>query len=564
MFIKLTRAGGHTYAQLVESFRDEHGKPRQRTVATLGRVDENGGQVDALLNGLLRSKGRPAATGSTPQLRFESALALGDVWALHELWHELGFDRLAAVFRRARFTTPVELALRVMVFNRLCDPDSKSGVLRWLQTVSMAGVDPAALTHQQLLRSMDALMDHQSAVDDCIAGLLRPLIDDELSVVFYDLTTIRAEGLSQQDADVRHFGMSKEGVIARQFMLGVVQTADGMPIYHEVFNGNTAEAPTLEPTLKKVLARYPHIKRLVVVADRGLLSLDNLEALSKLPLAGRPQALEFILAVPGRRYGEFAQLLAPLNERCAGTTEQVVQEVQWQGHRLVVAHDPLQGLEQTAQRQARIDALLQRAAQLAGKLDAQDEGKVQRGRKLSDSGAKARFFHEVSDAHLARIIKVDLKCDLFTYEVDQAALARAQAMDGKLVLVTNVKDMTPLDVLKRYKSLADIERGFRVLKSEIEIAPVFHRLPERIKAHASICFTALILYRVMRSRLNLAGSPLSPEAALSDLRRIQRHTVRIDDAEPMQGLSTITSGQTEVLAVLKIKKPVHDAQMPLL
>ena len=564
MFIKLTRAGGHTYAQLVESFRDEHGKPRQRTVATLGRVDENGGQVDALLNGLLRSKGRPAATGSTPQLRFESALALGDVWALHELWHELGFDRLAAVFRRARFTTPVELALRVMVFNRLCDPDSKSGVLRWLQTVSMAGVDPAALTHQQLLRSMDALMDHQSAVDDCIAGLLRPLIDDELSVVFYDLTTIRAEGLSQQDADVRRFGMSKEGVIARQFMLGVVQTADGMPIYHEVFNGNTAEAPTLEPTLKKVLARYPHIKRLVVVADRGLLSLDNLEALSKLPLAGRPQALEFILAVPGRRYGEFAQLLAPLNERCAGTTEQVVQEVQWQGHRLVVAHDPLQGLEQTAQRQARIDALLQRAAQLAGKLDAQDEGKVQRGRKLSDSGAKARFFHEVSDAHLARIIKVDLKCDLFTYEVDQAALARAQAMDGKLVLVTNVKDMTPLDVLKRYKSLADIERGFRVLKSEIEIAPVFHRLPERIKAHASICFTALILYRVMRSRLNLAGSPLSPEAALSDLRRIQRHTVRIDDAEPMQGLSTITSGQTEVLAALKIKKPVHDAQMPLL
>lgn len=94
----------------------------------------------------------------------------------------------------------------------------------------MPGVDLATLTHQQLLRSMDALMDHQAAVDDCIAGLLRPLIDDELSVVFYDLTTIREAGLSQQDDDVRHFGMSKEGVIARQFMLGVVQTADGMPI----------------------------------------------------------------------------------------------------------------------------------------------------------------------------------------------------------------------------------------------------------------------------------------------------------------------------------------------
>lgn len=565
MFIKLTRAGGHTYAQLVESFRDDHGKPRQRTIATLGRVDEDGGQVDALLNGLLRSKGRPVAIATAPQLRFESALALGDVWALHELWHELGFDRLAAVFRRARFTTPVEQALRVMVFNRLCDPDSKLGVLRWLQTVSMPGVEPEALTHQQLLRSMDALIDHQAAVDDCIAGLLRPLIDEELSIVFYDLTTIRAAGLSQQDADVRRFGMSKEGVIARQFMLGVVQTGDGMPIYHEVFDGNTAEAPTLEPTLKKVLARYPHIKRLVVVADRGLLSLDNLDALSKLSLAGRPQALEFILAVPGRRYGEFADLLAPLSDACAGDTGgQSVQEIQWQGHRLVVAHDPLQGAEHTAERQARIDALHQRAAQLAGKLDAQDEGKVQRGRKLSDSGAKARFFHEVSEAHLARIIKVDLKSELFTYEIDHAALARAQAMDGKLLLVTNVPDMSPHEVLRRYKSLADIERGFRVLKSEIEIAPVFHRLPERIKAHASICFTALILYRVMRSRLKLAGSSLSPEAALSDLRRIQRHAVSIDNSAPVRGLSTITNSQTEVLAALKIKKPAHDAQMNLL
>lgn len=105
-------------------------------------------------------------------------------------------------------------------------------------------------------------------------------------------------------------------------------------------------------------------------------------------------------------------------------------------------------------------------------------------------------------------------------------------MDGKLPLVTDVKDLTPPEVLQRYKCLADIERGFRVLKSEIEIAPVFHRSSERIKAHASICFTALILYRFMRSRLKLAGSPLSPEAALSDLRRIHRHGVSIDNAAP--------------------------------
>jgi transposase len=567
MFIKLTRSGDRTYAQLVESFRDEHGKPRQRTVATLGRIDESGGQVDSLLNGLLRAKGRPVAAGGDPQVRFESALCLGDVWALDALWHELGFNGLSAIFRRARFSTAVEQAIRVMVFNRLCDPDSKLGVLRWLQTVSMPGVDLEKLGHQHLLRSMDALMDHQEAVDDCVAQLLRPLIDEDLSVVFYDLTTIRAEGHSQQDGDVRHFGMSKEGVIARQFLLGVVQTADGMPIYHEVFDGNTAEAPTLEPTLKKVLTRYPHIRRLVVVADRGLLSLDNIEALAKLHVAGgvaSSRPLEFILAVPGRRYGEFVELLAPMSARMAQANEEVIEEAQWQGHRLVVAHNPVRAAEQTQERLARIHALQQRADQLAGKLDAQDEGQVQRGRKLSDSGAKARFFHEVSDAHLARIIKVDLKSDLFAYEIDPAALARAQLMDGKLMLVTNVRDMTPAEVVQRYKSLADIERGFKVLKSEIEIAPVFHRLPERIKAHASICFMALILYRVMRQRLKLAGSDLSPEAALADLRRIQRHTVSIDKGAAIHGVSTVQPRQAAALAALNVKKPTLDTQLTLL
>ena len=91
MFIKLTRAGGRTYAQLVESFRDEGGRPRQRTLATLGRIDESGGQVDSLLTGLLRAKGRSLDDTSVPQVRFESALALGDVWALDQLWRELGF-----------------------------------------------------------------------------------------------------------------------------------------------------------------------------------------------------------------------------------------------------------------------------------------------------------------------------------------------------------------------------------------------------------------------------------------------------------------------------------------
>jgi transposase len=81
----------------------------------------------------------------------------------------------------------------------------------------------------------------------------------------------------------------------------------------------------------------------------------------------------------------------------------------------------------------------------------------------------------------------------------------------------------PAKVVQRYKSLADIERGFRVLKSDLEIAPVYHRLPERIRAHALICFLALVLYRVMRLRLKANGSTVSPKTALQLLSRIQQH-----------------------------------------
>lgn len=564
MFTKLTRSGGHTYVQLVESFRDESSRTRQRTICTLGRLDEVGGQVDSLLKGLLRAKGLSASMAEAPQLRFESALALGDVWALDQLWHELGFDALAGVFRRARYTTPVEHAVRVMVFNRLCDPHSKLGVLRWLETVSIPNIQTDCITHQHLLRSMDALMDHQEAVDSLIASLLKPLVDQDLSLVFYDLTTIRAAGLSEQVADVRQYGMAKEGLIARQFMLGVVQTAQGLPIYHEVFDGNQAEAPTLISTVQKVLARYLHIRRMILVADRGLLSLDNLDELGAIKLPSG-QSLEFILAVPGRRYGEFVETLQSLQSDAIKASTEIVQENQWRGHRLIVAHHPKRAKEQSQLRQSKITQLEEQAAQWVGKLNGQDEGKATKGRKLSDSGAKARLYHAVKEARLAHILKVDLKSELFSYTIDEAALAQAQLMDGKLMLVTNVADLSPTQIVERYKALADIERGFRVLKSEIEIAPVYHRLARRIRAHAMICFMALIVYRVMRSRLQQSSSSLSPERALEQLKKIQRHKVSINESKPIEGIGTVNEEQAQVFKALKVTKPqIKNEQIPLL
>ena len=396
-----------------------------------------------------------------------------------------------------------------------------------------------------------------------VAGLLRPLVDQDLSVVFYDLTTIRAEGATRQQGDVRQFGMSKEGVIARQFMLGVVQTAEGIPLYHEVFDGNTSETTTLLPTVQKVLARFPSLKRVVLVADRGLLSLDNLEALRAAQVRdGQP--LEFILAVPGRRYGEFTGLLADFQARCKQATDEVIGELKWNKLRLVVAHDPVRAQEQSELRKARLADLEKRADEYAQKLEAQSAGIKARGRKLSSSGAKARVYHHVADAHLLKILKVDTASDLFSYDLDEVALAKAELMDGKLLLVTNVADLRPEQVIERYKSLADIERGFKVLKSEIEIGPVYHWLPERIRAHALICFIALILHRVMRLRLRAGQAGISPERALSLLQRIQHHRVLLDDKATLSGVSMLDEDQTQALKALEIRRPTDDAQLTLL
>lgn len=560
MFIKLTRSGSRRYVQLVESYRDEAGHPRQRTVATVGRLDESGGAVDSLIQGLLRATGRQAPASAAADIRFDSSLAYGDVFALDSLWRELGFDEIASVLRPARLSFDAEALVRAMVFNRLCDATSKLGLLRWLQTTSVPGLDAAEVTHQRLLRTMDALQSRADGVAALVSRLLRPLIDQRLSVVFYDLTTIRAEGLSEQPGELRRFGHAKEGVIARQCLLSVVQTAEGLPIAHRVWGGNVAETSTLASAIAEVTRNYP-VQRVIVVADRGLLSVDNLAMLDALKAGDRP--LEYIVAVPGRRYAEFVDVLADAQPLCAGATAQVVGEVPWSPakakdspvKRLVWAHDPQRALEQSSQRQARMDELIQRAEHSVAKLDAQDAGQSARGRKLSDAGAKARLYHEVIDARLGRIIEVDLKHEQLSWSINDAHLAQARLMDGKLVLVTNVADLTSIEVVQRYKSLADIERGFHVLKSEIEIAPMFHRLPDRIRAHALICFIALVLHRVMRMRLKAAGHAASPERALELLRQLQRHCIHLANEQTVVGLSTITTEQTQLFTSLKLPKP---------
>ena len=167
MFIKLTRRGPNRYVQLVEAYRDAStGKPKQRTVASLGRLDQLNTELNSVIAGLQRVTGQtPASTEAAPPiLSFDAARDFGDVWTLTELWNALGFDDLRAVFCHTHHSIDVEALIRVMVFNRLCDPNSKLGVLRWLETVALPGTSLESIDHQHLLRAMDALVEHKAGL----------------------------------------------------------------------------------------------------------------------------------------------------------------------------------------------------------------------------------------------------------------------------------------------------------------------------------------------------------------------------------------------------------------
>ncbi|WP_421621132.1 IS1634 family transposase [Alkalilimnicola ehrlichii] len=554
MYIRASRSGGHTYLRLVESYRDENGRVRQRQIAQLGRADQlEEDQVEGLIRSLRRLTGREMPEPGTPE--FEAAQEVGGPWVLTELWRSLGLEEgLKRALRSSRRGFDAEALLRVMIFNRLCDPDSKLGVLRWLETVVMPGMDTKGITHQQLLRAMDALESRLDRFRCAMGRLLRPLIDQELSVCFYDLTTIRVHGEAELDEDIRRYGRSKDvHGPARQCLLGVVQTADGLPLDFEVFEGNTAEVRTLLPMLRRTLGNYP-IRRVVLVADRGLLSLDNVAELEALELESG-HAPEFILAVPASRYNDFQEAVGTLSFE---TDRPSVRETRLDGRRVVVAHDPDAASARAERRRRKLDELVAYGERLAEKLNRQDEGLTERGRRASDRGAYTRFSKAVLEAEFSRFIQAELHAERFSFTVKEEALARAERLDGKLILLTNVEDLDAETVVARYKALADIERGFRVLKRDIEIAPVYHRLPKRIRAHAAICFLALLLHRVMRMRLKANNSPLSVERAMEQLRRIQRHRVSVDEKR-LSGLTTFTTEQLQLFEHLGVEKPTEAA-----
>lgn len=568
MFLKVTRSGPRRYLQLVQAYRDaETGRPKQRHLTTLGRVDQAArGDLDGLIDGLLKASGRvgladPAVVVDRARVRFEPSREVGPVWVLWQLWSQLKLpEALERRLSRGRRRLKLEPLVRAMVFNRLCEPCSKLGVLEWVRRVCLPAFEPRQVHHQNLLRAMDALLKHKHAVERHLAA--QCLSGAALEVVFYDITTVRIHGQGEQPADLRRWGHSKDVAgVDRQFTVGLVQTAEGLPLAHEVFEGNIGEKTTVQGVVRALCQRFP-IRRLIFVADRGMLSLDNLSELEGLQVAGG-QAVEYIVAVPARRYRQLTAALVKLHPELlqasrGGETEVIREAPRAAGRRLVVAYSAAGAKHSRRVRARRLRAVVHVAQRLERRLDAQDRGERGPGRRLTEAGAKAQLYRAVLEQQVGAWITVHLDAPGYSWSWNVEALKRDLHWDGKLVLISNVPQFEAATLIRRYKELADIERGFRILKSQLAIAPVYHRLPDRIRAHTLICFLALVLQRRLRQRLRQHAAELSPETALERLREVQYHRVRLPNGQHLANLTRLTPELRQLFQWLDVEVPVAE------
>jgi transposase len=263
--------------------------------------------------------------------------------------------------------------------------------------------------------------------------------------------------------------------------------------------------------------------------------------------------------VPARRYRKMTEGLPELHRRLMeetkGADDEAVAQAEVDGRRLVVAHSPKIARRARRMRAKKVVKALSVARELAGKLNDQADGVPHRGRRLTDSGAKITFGQELSKRKLTRLIEIETDDDIFWWDWDVEELKRDLEVDGKLVLISNVRDLSAEQLVAQYKDLADIERGFRIMKDQLDIAPVYHRLPDRIRAHTFICFLALVIQRALRHRLHKSALDMSPQEMLYRLRSVQRHSIRLANGTALNGVSAITPEQRSMFDAAGVPLP---------
>ena len=467
MFVQTTKCshGGTTYLTYLvrESFRTAQG-PRSRTICNITALPP---QTRELIAQSLRGQSFVAP----------EALALTDAWSygglavLHQAWEDFGLARL---FSWVGSTRTAGL-LQAMVFGRILFPSAKLALVdhaRGTLLAAACGLDQAGedFDEDDLYGAMDELNGRWVPLEQQLYAQSFP---QGVSLVLYDLSSVYFEG--DGPAGISRYGHSRDHRSDRpQVILAVATDAQGIPLHIEVLRGNRGDTTTLQALLRTLRRRFG-INEAVFVFDGGMSSKVNLAAMEAL-------GLRYVTRLGA---GALEELLAqlPADQAPELWDRTQVMEIVREGKRYVIAGGPWRQQRDQQRRQARLtkaEAELKRLAAVKRKKIQPQKLASQVGRALQRLKAHKYFEYAVDPQGQLQWKR-------------RNHLIQAEAVrDGLYLLSTNatVAEIPSPGVVSHYKNLLEVEDAFCHLKSYLQVRPVFHRRPDRVRNHVRICFLA--------------------------------------------------------------------------
>jgi transposase len=562
--VKVRSSSGavNEYVRVVEAYRED-GKVKQRVVADLGRKDllvEILPKLRRLLGG---DSGVDTSDQADPQVL--DTANWGPVLVIRALFDQLGlWDILDQHLGRAK-GVPFADRTFVLVANRLIAPASEHGLAGWLETDFVCDrkgrrflphwhqrqrvrVHPRQL--DAWYRTLDQLHEAKDRIEVALYHRLRDLFSLKPDLVLYDITSTYFEGAGPHDF-AKH-GYSRDGKSQNvQVIVGVVMVA-GWPIAHHVWAGNRLDHSTVQEVISDLRKRF-EFGRLVFVGDRGMVTDENIESITKYQHG-------FLVGIKRRRNAKLDVWLDAVDDTkwidCPGgintrerktdpprTRAQEIASGNPDMRVIVIDSDERRGYEQAKREQA-----MERARQKLAKLKERvASGDVKQPEKIG--AAVERIMQKY---HGYRYFDWTLKNGLLEFSESATHLGREKKIEGKYVIMTSEKGLSVLDAVAMYKELTDVESGFRQLKDVMAMRPIYHQVEPRVKAHIFVAALALLVQRLLGRRLKEAGVDLSPSRAMQALSTVRLVTFRLDGQGERRGIAGGCPDARLVLKALKL------------
>jgi hypothetical protein len=481
MYVACVPNRGSPPAYLLREGYREDGKVKTRTVANLSHWPL------AKIERLRRVLRDEVLSDPTQGLTLLRSLPHGHVAAVLGAARKIGLDRLLAVKRAP--PRMVELVL-AMIVARVIDPASKLATARQLDAATAtSSLGPllglGTVSEQDLYTALDWLVGHQPHIEQRLAR--KHLSKGTL--VLYDVTSTYFEG---RTCPLARRGYSRDGKRDKlQILFGLLCASDGCPVAVEVFEGNVADPVTLTAQVEKLKQRF-RLSHVVVVGDRGMITETRIEILLK------PAGLDWITAL---RAPSIKKLLEQGSFQLSLFDERGLAEVaspEYPDERLVVCRNPLLAAERARKRQALLAATeteLAKIAQAVARKRKPLRGADQIG--LAVGTAFNRY-------KVAKHFNLTITDDRFDFARDAESIEAESKLDGIYVIRTNVAadKLGASEVVQAYKGLSLAERAFRSYKTvDLEVRPIHHRLPDRVRAHVLLCMLSYYLEWQMRQAL---------------------------------------------------------------